>query len=109
MAEVTKLAVVPCSIGDAIEFIRQKHRTHRPPKSGYFELAIVRRGFTLSMREDPPLVRRMPHIPKLDCGSVALHPYSLQVFVSNSDPLPNRKPKQVEFSPVPPQNRHTTR
>lgn len=30
------------------------------------ELAIVRRGFTLGMREDPPLVRRAPYIPKLE-------------------------------------------
>jgi hypothetical protein len=41
VAEVTKLAVVPCSIGDAIEFIRQNHRTHRPPKSGYFACAVA--------------------------------------------------------------------
>lgn len=30
------------------------------------ELAILRRAFTLAMREDPPLVRRAPYIPKLD-------------------------------------------
>lgn len=30
------------------------------------ELAIVRRGFTLGHREDPPLVRRVPHIAKLE-------------------------------------------
>jgi integrase len=30
------------------------------------ELAIIRRAFTLAMREDPPLVRRAPHFPKLE-------------------------------------------
>lgn len=30
------------------------------------ELAIVRRGFNLALREDPPLVRRAPYIAKLD-------------------------------------------
>ena len=29
------------------------------------ELSIVRRAYTLAMREDPPLVRRAPYIPKL--------------------------------------------
>jgi integrase len=30
------------------------------------ELAILRRAFTLAMREDPPLVRRGPYVPKLE-------------------------------------------
>jgi integrase len=30
------------------------------------ELSIVRRAFTLAMREDPPLILRAPHVPKLD-------------------------------------------
>jgi integrase len=30
------------------------------------ELAIVRRGFSLALREDPPLVRRAPYIQKLE-------------------------------------------
>jgi integrase len=30
------------------------------------ELSIVRRGFSLGYREEPPLVRRIPHIPKLE-------------------------------------------
>ena len=30
------------------------------------ELSIIRRGFKLGEREDPPLVRRVPHIIKLD-------------------------------------------
>lgn len=30
------------------------------------ELSIVRRGFTLGFQEEPPLVRRVPHIPSLD-------------------------------------------
>jgi hypothetical protein len=39
--ESGRLAIVPCSIGDAIEFIRQHHRTHRPPESGYFACAVA--------------------------------------------------------------------
>jgi len=34
------------------------------------ELAIVRRGFSLGLREDPPLVHRAPYIPKLDEDNV---------------------------------------
>jgi integrase len=30
------------------------------------EFAMVRRGYTLGMQEEPPLVRRAPHIPKLE-------------------------------------------
>jgi hypothetical protein len=42
MAETKeRLAVVPCSISDAIEFIRQHHRHHRPPESGYFACAVA--------------------------------------------------------------------
>jgi integrase len=34
------------------------------------ELAIIRRGFSLGLREDPPLVRRAPYILKLDEDNV---------------------------------------
>jgi integrase len=34
------------------------------------EMAIVRRGFSLALREDPPLVRRAPYIPKLEEDNV---------------------------------------
>jgi integrase len=34
------------------------------------EFAIVRRGFSLALREDPPLVRRAPYIPKLEEDNV---------------------------------------
>jgi integrase len=30
------------------------------------ELSIIRRAFTLAVREDPPLVRRAPYVPKLE-------------------------------------------
>jgi integrase len=30
------------------------------------ELAIIRRGFSLALREDPPLIRKAPYIPKLE-------------------------------------------
>jgi hypothetical protein len=35
------LEIVPCSISDAIEFIHQYHRTHRPPEGGYFACAAA--------------------------------------------------------------------
>jgi integrase len=34
------------------------------------ELAIIRRGFSLALREDPPLARRAPYIPKLEEDNV---------------------------------------
>jgi len=34
------------------------------------ELAIVRRGFSLGLREEPPLVHRVPYIPKLEEDNV---------------------------------------
>jgi integrase len=34
------------------------------------EFAIVRRGYNLGLREDPPLVRRVPYIPKLEEDNV---------------------------------------
>jgi integrase len=34
------------------------------------EFAIVRRAFSLGLREDPPLVRRAPYIPKLEEDNV---------------------------------------
>lgn len=34
------------------------------------ELAIIRRGFSLAMREDPPPIRRVPYIPKLEEDNV---------------------------------------
>lgn len=36
-----RLRIVPCSISDAIEFIRQHHRTHPPPVSGFFAVAVA--------------------------------------------------------------------
>lgn len=34
-----RLQLVPVTIGDAIEFIRQHHRHHKPPVSGLFAVA----------------------------------------------------------------------
>jgi integrase len=34
------------------------------------ELSIVRRAYTLAMREEPPLIRKAPYIPKLDEDNV---------------------------------------
>ena len=34
------------------------------------ELSIIRRGFTLAMRSEPPFVHRVPYIPKLEEDNV---------------------------------------
>jgi integrase len=54
------------------------------------ELAIIRRAFTLGMREDPPLVRRAPYIPKLEEDNVR------QGFLE-----PEQYEKLLEEVPVP--------
>ena len=35
------LRIVPTSIADAIEFVRQHHRHHRPPVSGLYAVALA--------------------------------------------------------------------
>lgn len=35
------LVLVPCSIADAREFVRQHHRHHQPPISGLFSVAVA--------------------------------------------------------------------
>lgn len=39
-----RLVLVPCRIADAIEFVRQQHRHHRPPVSGLFAVAAAVEG-----------------------------------------------------------------
>jgi hypothetical protein len=36
--------VIPCSVSDAREFVRQFHRHHQPPVSGLFAVACARPG-----------------------------------------------------------------
>lgn len=36
-----KLQIVPCSVQDAREFVRQYHRHHPPPLSGLFAVAVA--------------------------------------------------------------------
>lgn len=36
------LQIVPCSVQDAKEYVRQVHRTHEPPVSGLFACAVAR-------------------------------------------------------------------
>lgn len=36
-----KLSIVPCSIGDAREYVRQFHRHLDPPLSGFFAVAVA--------------------------------------------------------------------
>lgn len=38
------MTVVPCTIQDAIEYVRQHHRHHRPPLSGLFAVACAKDG-----------------------------------------------------------------
>lgn len=47
-------------------YVEMRRREKASDASINRELAIVRHGFTLAVREDPPLVRRAPHILKLE-------------------------------------------
>jgi integrase len=50
----------------AREYVERRRAAEATNATINRELAIVRRGFSLALQEDPPLVRRAPHIPKLD-------------------------------------------
>lgn len=47
MAE--RLSLVPCTIADAKEFVRQHHRHSAPPVSGLFALAVARAGVVVGV------------------------------------------------------------
>lgn len=51
-------------------YIEDRRRAGASDSTINRELSIVRRGFTLALREDPPLVRRAPYIPKLEEDNV---------------------------------------
>jgi integrase len=48
------------------QYVEMRRRESASDATINREFAIVRRGFTLALREDPPLVRRAPYIPKLE-------------------------------------------
>jgi integrase len=50
----------------AREFVERRRAEDATNATINRELAIVRRGFSLALQEDPPPVRRAPHIPKLE-------------------------------------------
>jgi integrase len=50
----------------ARELIAQRRKQGAGDATINRELSIIRRGFNLALREDPPLVRRAPYIPKLE-------------------------------------------
>jgi integrase len=52
------------------------------------ELAIIRRGFALAMQEDPPLVSRVPFIPKLDEDNVRQGFLEHDVYLRLREALP---------------------
>lgn len=43
------LSLVPISIGDAKEFVRQHHRHHRPPQGGLFAVACAMGGVVVGV------------------------------------------------------------
>ncbi len=53
------------------------------------ELAIVRRGFSLGLREDPPLVRRAPYIQKLEEENVRQGFIEQRQYMALREALPN--------------------
>jgi hypothetical protein len=53
------------------------------------ELAIVRRGFTLAMQHDPPLLARIPYIPKLEEDNTRTRPvHRLTPQTASSSEMP---------------------
>jgi integrase len=48
------------------QYVEMRRRESASDATINREFAIVRRGFSLALREDPPLVRRAPYIPKLE-------------------------------------------
>ncbi len=62
-------------------FIDARRKQHVEDSTINRELAIVRRGFTLAMRERPPLLNSIPYIPKLREENVR------EGFVEHSDYL----------------------
>lgn len=44
LSDAMKLYIIPCSIQDAREYVRQFHRHHAPPVSGLFAVAVARHG-----------------------------------------------------------------
>ena len=51
-------------------FIEERQKAGAENATINRELAIVRRAFALAMREDPPLVRKLPYIPQLEEDNV---------------------------------------
>jgi hypothetical protein len=37
----SKLTIVPCDLSEAIAFVKQHHRHHRPPQGGKFAIAVA--------------------------------------------------------------------
>lgn len=52
------------------EFIKGRRAAGASDATLNRELSIVRRGFSLGLQHDPPLVLRVPHIPKLEEDNV---------------------------------------
>jgi integrase len=52
------------------EYVERRRKESTSDATINRELAIVRRGFSLALREDPPLVRRAPYIPILEEDNV---------------------------------------
>lgn len=52
------------------------------------ELAILRRGFSLALREEPPIVRRAPYIPKLEEDNVRQGFIERAQYLALRDALP---------------------
>jgi integrase len=51
-------------------YIESRRLAGAPNSTINRELSVVRRAYTLAMREEPPLVRRAPYIPRLDEDNV---------------------------------------
>lgn len=55
-----RLMVVPCTISDANEFVRQHHRHHRPTQGGLFAVAAAKDGEVVAVAiVGRPVARRL--------------------------------------------------
>ena len=56
--------------GHIHRYVKERRRQGAQDPTINRELSIVRRGYTLALREEPPLVARAPYIPKLEEDNV---------------------------------------
>jgi integrase len=65
-----QLAAASFTVRDVKRYVERRRAAGAGDATINRELSILRRGFTLAMQNDPPLIARAPHIPKLEEDNV---------------------------------------